>query len=653
MQLAINFNSRWTRYRMCFVVRCLLSVIVGYRYISSSSSPEAGKWWTFVEATLQQPNYLPYITHQDADKFYQSLLFQWCLYPVFSGTQIAFKEELCTVNTSDYQTFIVTPLSWHKRKDWTPFTINDIYFTYKSIIKDNYRNIPHLSNYWSLQVSADTTSVKIIFPKASNDNMVFFTNFILPAHILANISLEEYMIRFLQNPIGTTCANLQKTGKELDNYIFDLAACPNFSLKNYQIKWFRNQNILYDYIADNKQLIDFSLDPLPEDMYTASPIVLNSYLSFFFNTKRNTFSSRQRKWVAALLQHIFHTSTGTQDVFVQDPYLFSVPSMSSGEIASLILPPPVVATGNTGPIQLTGAFLRWDSGEYTFSMQQEIEEKYSMTIRFPVAYTRMSVSANGGKEYFPLSYNPTTKSFQYNFSTLYGTVVPWVNTYSIKWYTNETVTEYTMKLWYLEQVPQESPPPSTWNTTLDQPLVVIYFEDAQSNKLIAMRKSYLVQQWREDRFSFIGYTDLASLEWKLTTQEYDIALRTINFWLKKDLSSLLNTDDPLINPSAHANEALSNSITDYFLQTTEQAKTKTRESIQSLYRADPQLVILWKIVANIWIKETGWFSYPEKMYVLWRRKSLLEKIQPFQHIQVDRSQAKKPLNFLKFLLDSL
>jgi len=60
------------------------------------------------------------------------------------GTQVEFQEDLCEVTTLDFQTFIVKikpDMAW---QDGTPVSLNDLYFTYKSIIKDNYRNLPHL-----------------------------------------------------------------------------------------------------------------------------------------------------------------------------------------------------------------------------------------------------------------------------------------------------------------------------------------------------------------------------------------------------------------------------------------------------------------------------------------------------------------------------
>jgi hypothetical protein len=48
-------------------------------------------------------------------------------------------------------------------------------------------------------------------------------------------------------------------------------------------------------IQANKQFIDFSLNPLPSDLYTENKVLLNSYLTFFFNTERAMRTARQRQ----------------------------------------------------------------------------------------------------------------------------------------------------------------------------------------------------------------------------------------------------------------------------------------------------------------------------------------------------------------------
>lgn len=542
------------------------------------------------------------------------------------------------------------------RSDGAPVTINDVYFTYKSIIKDNYRNIPHLDWFSTLQINVDNTTLKIVFPKASKDNMIFFTNFILPAHVLANISLEEYLIRFIQSPVGSTCARLETVWKGSDNYIFNLSACPDFSLKNYQIRWFKDEATMNAAIQANKQFIDFSLHPLPSDLYKANKVLLNSYLTFFFNAERAMRTARQRQWLSLLIKNIYidtNQNTWENKLFEYDPYLFPLEQRASDEeIKKLLLPVPETkpATNENTPLESNIiTLLTPETNKHIYTIGQKIEEKRPITINLPNAYERVSITPEGSNEYFPQSYNAEKKTFQYNLSETVNTIKVWKNAYTIAWYTKSgEKNTRTITIRYLETppAPVALPEPSV---TLDDPFIVVYFEDEMTNNLIEQFQWYIESLWRSDRFVFESYPDASGLEWKLTTKEYDIALRTVSFWLKKDLSILFNTDNPIINPSIQKNEQLSNLISSYFLSDNQAQKEKMQQQINEIYRADPQVMILGKWYGTVWVKKNNGITYPEKLYVLWRRKWVLQKTQLFQHVAIDREKAKKRSTLRSFM----
>lgn len=540
--------------------------------------------------------------------------------------------------------------------DWAPVTINDVYFTYKSIIKDNYRNIPHLDWFSSLQINVDEATLKIVFPKASKDNMIFFTNFILPAHILANISLEEYLIRFIQSPVGSTCARLETVWKDNDNYIFNLSACPDFSLKNYQIRWFKDEASMNATIQANKQFIDFSLNPLPADLYKENKVLLNSYLSFFFNAERTMRTARQRQWLSLLLKNIYIDSNATtwdDKLFEYDPYLFPLEQRASDEeIKKLLLPVPEVKPENNDNTPLENNVITLatpETNKHIYTIWQKIEEKRPVTIILPNAYERVSITPDDWNEYFPQSYVAAKKTFQYNLSETVNTIKPWKNTYTIAGYTRSWAKDTrTITIRYLETPPLPVALPEP-DTNLNEPFIVVYFEDEITKALIEQFQSYLTSVWRNDRFVFESYTDASGLEGKLTTKEYDIVLRTVSFGLKKDLSILFTTDNPIVNPSIRKNEQLSNLVSSYFLTDNQSQKEKIQQQINDVYRADPQIMILGKSYWTVWVKKNNGITYPEKLYVLWRRKWFLQKTQLFQHVAIDREKAKKWSTIRQFL----
>lgn len=56
-------------------------------------------------------------------------------------------------------------------------------------------------------------------------------------------------------------------------------------------------------------------------------------------------------------------------------------------------------------------------------------------------------------------------------------------------------------------------------------------------------------------------------EGKLASKEYDITIRGIDLGLKKDISNLLLTDNPIINPSLYVNTNLASQINQFFATT--------------------------------------------------------------------------------------
>jgi hypothetical protein len=64
--------------------------------------------------------------------------------------------------------------------------------------------------------------VKVKFREANIDNISFFSNFILPEHILKDKKSDFYKNEYSQNPTKSNCANLQKNLKDKNSIIFDL-----------------------------------------------------------------------------------------------------------------------------------------------------------------------------------------------------------------------------------------------------------------------------------------------------------------------------------------------------------------------------------------------------------------------------------------------
>ncbi len=713
----IRFPSKQFRYIywIIFVVWLLISTHVAYMYVSFSSDSQSWKWGTFIEASVWKINYLPYATSKDEDKFYQSLLFNGCVYPSISGNVITYRDELCSVTTSDYKTFIITPKTESVRSDGSAFTLNDIYFTYNTILAENYWNIPSLDPYKSINILADETwTLEVIFPQASVDNMIFFTNFILPAHLLANKDLETYITSFYKEPVGTNCGRLHPTSNDPNSIVFDLSECDTTLLKYYQVKQFEDQQALETYLDGKKDSIDLIFSDNPHDGYQQNQVILNKFLTVFFNTKSTQLTPSLRKELASWMNSHLDRSTVEQPFLVKDLFLFDaiVPSenltqermetylgVKQEEAPSVEVQPQepsdieatwtvqslttgwvIVKTGvveqpdiTSGTSVKSGSVGRPegeveedltiraipttvnrissdDTKEY--SIETPIIDKQQITFTFDQAYDKVSVTHNDAVEYFPESYDPATKSTLYNFNIAYRNILEWRNVYTIKWYKNDqVVATFTLVVNYLTKPAQISVESSSATTKTFNTLTVIYFSDPTTVRLVEYLQAQLQKDHLLDYFTFESYTDSNTFAGKIESSDYDMVIREINMGLRKDISNLFTSTIPNINPSRYVNEELASTINKFFLVGQSQ-KYALKDKIDTIRWSDVPLVILGKALWTISIRSQLDFPYPFRLYVLGRRKDFINDLNLFDHLSINRDRLFDSTNFRRFLQEN-
>jgi hypothetical protein len=624
-----------------------LSIHVGYLYTSFSADQNVSKWGTFIEASLNQINYLPYLTTEENDLFYQSMLFQWCLYPTVSGTDILYREELCTVTTKDYKLFTVTPKDPIMWSDGTAMTLNDLLFTYKKLLVDNYRNISSLEPYKNItvQVNEDKTALNVAFPQASIDNIIFFTNFILPAHLLANQSLEAYIQDFHAQPIGTACGRLQPTTSDPTSVVFDLTMCEDMNLKFYQVKQFTREEELLRYTTSKENTIDLIISPLTYAGYRPNQVVINKFTALFFNTRR--LSPPLRQWLARRAsEQNYPKSSG--HYLVKDQYLFDAfigqeqPTSLTAALATVQAPQQPTLTPLPQTIARTS-----EVGEQVYQLSTWIDDKLTLTMQFAWDFDKVSISHNNGVEYFPESFNPQTKTTLYNLNPTFRNISPGKNSYMIKGYRQgQHVATYTLVVSYL--TPQASDTPSDATLPGITPLKLIYFEDAFNKILIDDISALLSGQGLSSAIIIEGYDEPDVFAGKLASKDYDIALRTIAMGLRKDVWNLFLTDNADINPSLYTNPELSNAISNYFLAS-DKDKGKYKSQIDAIYQQDTPFVLLGKQVSSMNIREQLDFPYPYRLYVLGWRKDFLRNIMLFKHLTVNRDKVFDKANLENFL----
>lgn len=99
------------------------------------------------------------------------------------------------------------------------------------------RKLSTLTQYNAIDTQKDVNNtLKVTFPTASSDNILFFTNYILPKHILVNAELNDYKSMFAFNPVYTDCANLVSQSNDEYSLVFNLVNCNQSNLNYYQVK---------------------------------------------------------------------------------------------------------------------------------------------------------------------------------------------------------------------------------------------------------------------------------------------------------------------------------------------------------------------------------------------------------------------------------
>ncbi len=132
-------------------------------------------------------------------------------------------------------------------------------------------------------------------------------------------------------------------------------------------------------------------------------------------------------------------------------------------------------------------------------------------------------------------------------------------------------------------------------TSKDGALKVIYYSgDPLVVKLISKIRTFLGWEGLAGYFDFQGMNTPEEFEGKLASKEYDVTIRGIDLGLKKDISNLLLTDNPIINPSLYINGNLASQINQFFATTNINSQNNIKREIDRLYLNDLPFVLLGK-----------------------------------------------------------
>jgi len=659
-------------FMFCVVVFVLTSIHLWYQYVAYSSDKIPTKGGTVIEWTIQKISYLPYLSMSRSDKRYQHLLYRGCI-SLWSGNQLT--GDICTLTTTDNKSYTVSinpNLTW---SDGTSITVNDIYFTYYDIIKSNIWNLSFLDSYGKLDIRQnDDGTLTVQFPRESIDNQLFFINPILPAQYLTDQPLSYYQTQFAITPITSACASLKSQNIDKSSVIFNLTNCVNYVPQLLQIKQFADNDELNTYIQSNPSVIDYVIDGESDDLTQYGIASTQTIISYFHV---NTISDSTRRQLASLFTYTLNQQdmsvTGlikydgmfnTKDIvdwntikrnlgiLQEAPTPLTSWDIASGSTAATEATP--TATASTIPL-LTTNVLAYGTNKYKTAYLPSQKEKFTISFKFDEAYDKVAVAANGPVRYFPESYNPDTKTADYNIATSFNNLVVGKNTYTVRGYKwDQVVTLLNLTLYY-NQKPSSSEDyesNTSVSTNLDgtRSIRIVYITHPVIEDFITHLKTILSRNGMLENFAFKWVESVSQLEDIVAAKSYEVIIKPIDLGMRNDLSILVH-DDPMINNAQYKNQTLKNYLTD-LNQSSDKTKQKLITAIQDIYRKDMPFMIVGKTMDYIGVSAAVERNPDTQTSVNTVRDQLLNHIRLVYSLKINHDQLRSPNHLINFLIGS-
>ena len=603
---------------------------------------------------FSKPSYLPYLNNWTSSKFYQWFLFDKCLdYSISEDWTISYTDKLCHITTRDYKTYYVSVNSGNVWSDWVPFSIEDIYFTYNDIIKGNKLNLAQLEKYSNLDIVMDGDQVKVTFKNSSQDNTLFFTNYILPKHALIEPNYDMYQQSFSLEPVYNNCAKIKPQTVDQNSLIFDLSNCMDTNILYYQLKVLDSFDSFKESIAQsNWSIIDvYQWWWWDIDGYKTVRLKTNKLVTLFFNTKSDKTTVRLRRALWWFISYNFFQEDSDnnyieeydRDIFTQ--YLSTWSNVSEFlkrvSTAKELSKDELIESGvkeYTWKIDFTDK-----NKVFTFYTESE-NQNFPFKLNFETAYKKIWIQANNTWDlYYPTSYSEKTKSSDYNVSINNGNLVEWLNTYIIYGISGDKKDQiWTINLYNLYK---------EWSNDNDEveKLNILYFDNDVSNYVVSKLKILFNEKGIDWNFKFIKFDDVNEMEWKLTAWDYDIVINTIDMWLNKDISALFGSENAISNPSQYSDARLLSLLKQY---NESDNKTKIISEINSIYANDMPIIMLWKEYEIIHIKNDIFKKLDIEylnLYEYNRRDTIYHNLSLTENIYIDKEEVKNLKNFWRFI----
>ena len=661
----------------------LLGAHLFYNYIDFSSQKVADKWWTLFQATLHKPIYLPYLSFEPRDRYIQKILFRWCLRPEVEDIHIVFKEDLCEVKTKDYKTFLIKAKPDINWSDDVVFGYKDLLFTYQDIIQKNIWQIPQLNNFDKIKVSriTGTETIKVEFPSASIDNQILFGFPILPHHILQDVSKQTYITMMNSNLITTSCAQIKQDTQDPNSLVINVEWCPDRGINFVQFKNFDSLQDLIAYIQKHKntEYVDFFLSRKKVDGFDTQDSIINTFYIMFFNTKgKLDYKGRQLIW--GLLDKYFFTGNNTFlsswdiNYLIKDHFIFNqIPQTDIAQIQQYLsgnlsarVPAPIQPT-TTGKQTQTGTqtqLITINNNPFVIKdLQQtyylpQIPAKQTIKIYLPQSGDKLTISANWWAVYAPKSFEKD--NFVYNLSPNFGNIKQGKNVYKInlsKWGQQQT---FTLIIWAGQKPSRASSQPQPKQPATTKPkliqikkkIKIVYLQEDTSQIIINKLQEL------ENKLGITGYFEYIPLSGQqelmniLSWGDFDMVLTPLKMGLKKDISPLLISTNPKINPSQYSNATLASLVNQYWISSPKNQQEILQE-INKIYEREMPFVILGKQIIQFQVNNKTQIQIPFRLYDLSLLVNYISKIKLIYKPQIDYQKLKDFQNFVNFIYQAI
>ena len=613
-----------------------------YLYLQKSNKREAIKWWVLLEWVVWNVvNPLPYLWNWYYSRYVQSLLYKWCL-------DSDWKPDLCNVETSDHKVYTVT-LRWtHYWSSWKKITLNDIYFTYNDIIKNNSLNLNYPIVNDLKSVTKDWNTVKVIFNQASINNNSFFQNYILPEYVLKDVSKNFYISDYSQKDINSTCVSLDLKSNFKTNLILDYSKCPNYYINKYQFNFYKNLKQLSKFLTWETSIDIYNwYSNIDKDKYSKHSINLKIRYAMFWNTKKQT-----DEWIKTYLSKkilenlkknltlqekinfiwywLFYLSKidGSTDTWFKSKLWENSLNKQKSEFRKKIYS----IKNNIYPYD------QWKNNiAYVAHFDKYLILKWNLTTWW---YSKIWVSYNSWNEYILRTYNWTNK-FKYVMSEKFWNIQRWENKYKIYGYkNNKQILLDTIVLYYKSIIyPKFKITYPKFTLLYLNKWLISTIWDSVYNTLVKIYPWQIIVKkvWKQK------YNNILS-SWK-----YDLVISSVSFnW--KDISYIFKTNKPRDNPSLFKNYNFASLINQDFLALMS-LKKKIFPELDKIYQANIPVVFIWNEKINLYVNKK--YNIPNLDYSSFKnRKELLKSIvlTKIKTANLNKVSFHWFINFLKWLV---